>query len=112
MSLSDEYLLSTDSTFQTRIRAAMFETALAVAFESPNTANHQVRLAFAVICVNSPDTIKAQLSGTVATDANVIADATVGGTVTITSLNLVTQAALVTDAHIRSAIIGQWGLLT
>jgi len=111
MSLADESLLATDATFQSRVRAAMLETALAVAFESPTTANHQNRLGYAVVCMNNPDGQKLFLAGTVATDASVISDATVVGTVVLILSNLAAQAALVTDAHIRTAVNGSWSVL-
>jgi hypothetical protein len=109
MSLADEALLATDLTFQSRVRAAMLETCLAVAFESAATTNHQIRVFLAGICINDQPGWAMKFAGLVATDANVISDATVVGTVPLTALNLDTQAALVTDAHIKSAVTGQWG---
>jgi hypothetical protein len=58
--------------------------------------------------VNAPDAYKVLFANTVATDANVSGDATVAGTVPLTTGNVATQAALVTDAHIDNAISSQF----
>ncbi len=107
-SLNDQFLLSSDPGFQGRVRTAMLVQATNVMFEAFTVAFHRERQTFAVQVLNSPDTYKELFANTVANDANIIADATVGGTVVLTPSNLVAQAALVTDAHIQSAATGQW----
>jgi len=107
-SLSDMNFLSTDTGFQNRIRAQMLVTAVAVMFEAWTVAFHRERQTFAVQVINSPDSYKLIFANTVATDANVISDATVAGTVLLTAGNTAAQAALVTDAHISTAVTGQW----
>ncbi len=104
MSLSDESLLATDPTFISRVRAAMLETALAVSFEAGTTALHGSRFDIAVAVINNPETYKLAFASLAATDANVISDATAAGTVALTTGNLATQAALVTDAHIKATV--------
>jgi len=58
--------------------------------------------------MNAPDTFKILFAMNVANDASVIADATVNGTVVLTTGNVATQAALVTDAHMDTAISGEF----
>src|SRR5215831_12228602 len=105
---SDKNLLSTDAGFQSRVRASMISNSLAVTTESFSTAFHRERQTYAVQVLNAPDTYKPLFANTVATDTAVINDATQNGTVTLASSNLATQAALVTDAHIDSAISSQY----
>jgi hypothetical protein len=113
-SRSDMYLLSQDPTFQNRVQASMLAAAIAIANEGYAVIFHAARASFAVGVLISPRGVSGGLNytilftNTVATDANVIADATVGGTVALTTNNAVTQAALVTDAHIDAAVSAQW----
>jgi hypothetical protein len=58
--------------------------------------------------LQQPDSYKTMFSMSVATDLNCINDATASGTVTLTAGNTAAQAALVTDAHIDTAISGQY----
>lgn len=108
-SYSDKNQLSNDATFQGRVRQAMLTACVAIASESPTTVPfHRERSAFAVLCMNSPTTFELLFAFTVANDANVIADATAGGTVVLTQANVAAQAALVTDAHIDAAVSSQF----
>lgn len=107
-SRSDMYLLSQDATFQNRVRAAMISASVAIKNEAITVSFHRERETYCVGILNSPDTYKALFAGTVATDSLVIADATAAGTVVLTGGNAATQAALVTDAHIDSAISSQF----
>src|SRR6266567_258280 len=106
--LNDETVLAGDSGFQGRCRAAMIEQAIAVGFESSTNADHVVRLEFAIEALVNPETAKLKVANATATDASVIADATVLGTVPLTGANVAAQALLVTDAHIRSSVTGSW----
>jgi hypothetical protein len=111
MALADEALLATDPTFQSRVRAAMVEQAAAVGFEANSVTNHSNRLSYAVMAIENLAVQAGIIANLVATDANCISDATAVGTVTLTTVNLAAQAALVTDAHIRAAVTGGWAFI-
>ena len=102
---SDQQLLAADLTFQSRVRQALLKGCVAIKAEDPTaTPFHREREAFAVSVANNPDAYKVLMSQSIASNTSVIGDATVGGTVPITSGNAAAQAVLVTDAHIDSAI--------
>lgn len=110
-SRNDSYQLSIDATFQNRVQAALIAASVSIANEGWSIAFHRERSNF-VSQVLSSKTIQADtvtlFSNSVATDTTVIADATQGGTVALTAGNRAAQAALVTDAHIDSAIASQF----
>lgn len=111
VSHSDQYLLGTDPTFQTRVQASLASACIAISNEGWGVVFHRERSNFVNDILQNPFTPKnyiALFSGTVATDASVISDATAAGTVAITTANLAARAALVTDAHIDSAISSQF----
>lgn len=102
---NDQQLLAADTTFQARVRQALLKGCVAIKAEDPNaTPFHREREAFVVGVANSPDNYKVLLAQSIASNANVIGDATVAGTVPLTSGNVAAQAVLVTDAHIDAAI--------
>lgn len=114
MALADQALLATDATFQGRVRASLAAACEAISTEATTTAYHYKRIQFVAQVL---PTLPPGSSGlnwtlvfatTVATDANVISDATAAGTVTLTAGNVATQAALVTDAHINAAVSSQF----
>jgi hypothetical protein len=107
-SRSDMNMLSTDTTFQGRVRASLIAASVAITNEGWAVAFHRERATYAVQILNSPDTYKLLFADSAATDASVISDATQAGTVVLTSGNVATQAALVTDAHIDNAISSQF----
>jgi len=107
-SLSDMNILSTDVGFQGRVRASLVTDAVAVTTEAWTVPFHRERQTYAVQVLNAPDTYKLLFANSVATDASVIGDATQGGTVVLTTGNVATQAALVTDGHITAAISAQF----
>lgn len=108
-SYNDKQFLSLDPTFQNRVRQSMIAACVAIASESPVTvAFHRERATFGVACMNAPDVYKSLFAVSVANDASVIADATAAGTVALTSANAAAQAALVTDAHLDTAIATQY----
>ena len=103
----DQANLALDPTFQKRVQSAMVTGALTIQAESSTVANHYRRVSLSVLILNNPATYSALFVQSVATDASVISDATANSTVAITSGNAATQAALVTDAHILSALNNQ-----
>ena len=113
-SFSDSYQLAQDPTFQGRVGAALLTYCQVVGTEGWAVAFHRERAQFAVNIFNatlnaqSVNPYQIQFAHSVAADANVLADATVGGTIAITSVLAATQAALVTDVHISNAIAAQF----
>lgn len=104
-SFNDMAVLAADTTFQNRVKAAMITGAVVVSAENKSTvAFHRERETYAVQVMNSPDTYKVLFANAIATDATVLADATQAGTVALTTGNVATQQALVTDAHITTAL--------
>lgn len=111
---SDSFQLSQDPTFQGRVGASLYSACVSIANEGWTIAFHRERYNFVVQILTA--TLNAQglnpwsfiFTNTVATDANVLSDATQAGTVVLTTSNRAAQAALVTDAHIDSAISSQF----
>jgi hypothetical protein len=101
---NDQQLLAADGTFQNRVRQALLMACNSIKNEAVTTAFHREREAFLVGVSNGGDNYKAIVSQSVVTNASIIGDATVGGTVPLTVGNVATQAALVTDVHIDTAI--------
>jgi hypothetical protein len=108
VSYNDKYQLSQDATFQNRVRTSLVAACISIYNEGWGVAFHRERQTFATAVMNAPDAFKALVANGVATDTNVINDATATGTVALTAGNVATQAALVTDAHIDAAISGQF----
>jgi hypothetical protein len=105
-SLNDQAILSSDSLFINRVRQAFVAASIAITNESitPSTLPlHQKRANYASAVVSNPTLYAPQWAIAVATDANVIADATAAGSVVLTTGNVAAQQALVTDAHINTA---------
>ena len=111
VSHNDRYLLGTDSKFQNRCQASLLTTAIAIQSEAPTAAYHRERDIYVAAIMSTialfNDAVQRH-SFACATDANVIGDATQGGTVTLTSANVDNQQALVTDAHIDAAMSAQF----
>lgn len=110
-SRNDSYLLGTNTTFLGRVQASMVAAAVAIASEGISVVNHQARVSLVHQILASPTAetnYATMFSLTVATDANVLADATASGTVALTAGNVATQQLSVTDAHIDSAVSGQF----
>ena len=108
VSYSDKKFLAGDTTFQDRVRQSLIAACVSIKNEAVTTAFHRERETFLVAVINQPDTYKVLFAQSVANDASVISDATAAGTVALTSGNVATQAALVTDAHIDTAIASQF----
>lgn len=111
MALNDENQLSQDPTFQGRVEAALLAACVAIGTEAWTVPFHRERARFAeqiLSATGGQSTYVTLFANSVATDANVISDATQAGTVSVTASNRATQAALVTDAHINAAVSGQF----
>jgi hypothetical protein len=103
-SYSDQQFLAADLTFQNRVRQSLITACIAIKSEAVTVAFHRERETFLVAVTNQPDLFKVIVAQAAATSASVISDATQAGTVVLTSNNAAAQAALVTDAHIDTAI--------
>lgn len=95
--------LANDPVFQGRIGAALIQTCVSISNEAWSQ-NHSARKDYVRQILNNPTVFKPFFYLPVSVDTSVIADATVGGTVVVTSATAAAQAALVTDAHISAAI--------
>jgi hypothetical protein len=100
---NDQQLLAGDATFQSRVRQSMINACVGFANAQSGTYWRE-RQTYAVGVMGAPDSYKVIFSQMVAANSAVIGDATVGGTVPLTSGNVATQAALVTDGHIDATI--------
>lgn len=107
-SRADSAVLLTDATFQNRIKESLEAACQAISTEGFSVAFHRERQRFIAQVVAAPDTFKTLFATLAATDTNVLADATQGGTVALTTGNVAAQAALVTDAHLDAAISGEF----
>ena len=105
---NDQAILAADQLFINRVREALVATCVAVTTEATTTAYHYKRVAFATAVLNNPVSYATLFAYTVATDANVISDATAAGTVALTTGNVDAQQVNCTDAHINNAISGQF----
>lgn len=103
-SYSDQQFLAGDATFQNRVRQSLITACQSIKSEAVTVAFHRERETFLVAVTNQPDLYKLIFAQAAATNASVIADATQAGTVVLTGANVAAQAALVTDAHIDTAI--------
>ena len=100
---SDQQLLAGEPTFVNRVRQSMINACVGIANDK-SAAYWRERQAFAVGCMNAPDTYKTIFAQMTASNSAVISDATVAGATPLTSGNVAAQAALVTDAHIDTVI--------
>lgn len=111
-SRSDEYQLSQSPAFQNRVQASLIAACVAIGTEGWTVLFHRERSTFAANILSANGTTQTSFvqlfANAAATDPNLIADATTGGTIVLTSTNRDAQGALVTDAHIDAAISGQF----
>ena len=108
-SLSDSSILGTNVKFMARVQAALVAACGAIATESTATASHPYRLQLVHAVLARPTAMQdyaTLFAWMVSTDALVLADATQAGTVVLSSGNADAQQALVTDAHIQTAVSG------
>jgi hypothetical protein len=111
MSLNDSAVLSVNVMFQNRVQMAMIAACIAIASELTSVLWHEHRVELVHAILSSPTSVNnytTMFSQTAATDSTVLGDATVGGTVALTTANAATQQALITDAHINAAVSGQF----
>lgn len=101
---NDKDMLTTDVQFQKRVRQSLIQQAGNIMTEAVTTSFHRERSRYAAAVLNAPLNYLTIFVGVVANDPTVISDATAAGTVVLTSGNVAAQAALVTDAHIDTAI--------
>lgn len=108
---SDSYILSQCIPFQNRVQAALLTYCTVVATEGWTVPFHRERANFVTQVLgntSTPNPYVALFSYSSATDATVLSDATQAGTVTLTTGNVATQQALVTDTHIDNAVASQF----
>lgn len=93
---NQQYLLSQDTTFRTQVEVAMIQTSIAVASESPATAGHATRAAFAVNVLQNPDKWAPVISIIIASQNN-------------NAMTPLTIPSTVSDTLISTAMNAQWG---
>jgi hypothetical protein len=107
-SFNDMAVLSGDTTFKTRVLAALIQASANVGAEQTSSslpaAIHLARKNYAAQVLGNPSSFQMNFVYVACVDSNVIAAATQNGTVALTAGNVATQAALVTDAIITTAI--------
>lgn len=104
---NDKYQLAQEPTFQNRIQASLVAACVSISNEGWGVPFHRERATFAaqvLLSPTSPTNYVQLFANAAANDASVIGDATAAGTVALTAGNRATQQALVTDAHIDTAI--------
>ena len=104
----DMAVLATDPTFLSRVQSAMLTYCGVVASEGWTVAFHRERQTFGAAVVNSPSVYAPLFCNIVASNLICANEATVNGTVALTSGNVATQAALVLDTDISNAIASQF----
>ncbi|SRR6266567_2272116 len=104
-SYSDMSFLAADNSFIARVGSALWQQCVNISSETWS-ATHAQRKLYVSQILNNPVFYKPLFVNIVSVDTTVIADATVNGTVVLTSGNAAAQGALVTDAHIGNAISG------
>lgn len=110
-SRNDSAVLGANTTFVARVQASLLSAVINISSEGNAIANHSFRLALVHQILSSPSNLAAfatMFALSVATDSNVLADATAAGTVALTTSNILTQQALSTDAHIDTAVSSQF----
>ena len=113
---NDSYQISQSPLYQNRVQAALLLYLASVESENGaanpwNAPWHRERTNFVNLILSSPTSLSNIVNlfaATSSTDANVLNDATAGGTVPITAGNRDTQQALITDTHIDNAISSQF----
>lgn len=108
---SDQAFLAAEPAFQARVGAALLQACVNIYNEGWAVPFHRERSRFAAQVIGNTSAAinyRAMFAATVAVDPTVIADATSGGTVTLDVNNAAAKQALVTDAHIDSAIASQF----
>lgn len=107
-SYSDSFQLSINGSFQNRVQESLVHACINVGTEAWTVPFHRERATFAAQVLNAPAGFVPFFANAIATDATVLADATSGGTIALTSTNSSTAQAAITDAHIDNAITAMW----
>jgi len=110
-SLNDSAVLGANTSFIARIQASLAAACVAIFAEGIGVNNHRDRVSLVHQVLSTPGNLlnwATCFAVSVATDTNVLSDATQAGTVPLTTSNVLAQQALVTDAHINSAVSGQF----
>lgn len=107
--LTDMGILTTDTTFQSRVAMSMFvfcwSTVPGEAITSTSLAQHNSRKNLAAAILNNPAQYKSLFVNVVAANQTVANDATAGGTlVGMSPTSLATAAAACTDGDINNAV--------
>jgi hypothetical protein len=108
---NDSAILSKDSLFIARVLQSLVAAAGNIQTEAITTNTqslHNKRAAFCVAILNNPTAYAQLFAYTVATDSNVLSNATVAGTVALTAGNVDAQQALISDTNIDNAVSGQF----
>jgi hypothetical protein len=111
MAFTDTFILSTQSTFVGRVQAALVTACGNIANEGLAVPNHPARVQLVHQILANPSNLAnytTLFAVTVAADTTVISDATQAGTVPLTTGNVQTQQALITDAHISNAVSAEF----
>ena len=112
--LNDQQLLSSDTTFQARARESFIGFCVSTVLPASLTSTpfQREREHFCSQVLASPDSYKIILAELAATNALVVGDATVSGTVSLaTATSTANQAALVTDVHLNNALSAAFNIL-
>lgn len=107
--LTDMSILTTDTTFQNRVVAALtmycWNTVQNESIVASSLAVHMARKNYAAQVLNNPNNYKTQFVNLVAANQTVANDATASGTlVGMGTAQVATAAALCTDTDINNAV--------
>lgn len=105
VSHNDKTILGANALFMNRVRAALVIYANGTVIgEAKTTAYNNRRYPFALSILSNPDSFKQRFAYVVATATNVINDATSSGSTALTTGNVDSQQASVTDGHMDTAV--------
>lgn len=105
-SLNDNSVLGANTVFIGRVQSSLLAACVAI-FNEANNNRHVFRVALVHQVMANPTSVlnwATTFAMAVSTDTSVISDATQAGTVVLSGANVLAQQALVTDAHISTAI--------
>lgn len=110
--LNDQQVLSSDPTFQNRVRESLVNYCANVVSTETITGLtgtmpfhlHQLRAVYCAQVLAAPDNFKGIFADAASANSTVIGDATQAGTVPLTSTNVAAQATKVLDADLNNAV--------
>ena len=110
--LNDQQVLSSDPTFQNRVRESLINYCANVVSTETITGLtgtmpvhlHQLRVTYCALVLATPDSYKTIFADAAAANSTVIGDATQAGTVPLTSTNVAAQATKVLDTDLNNAV--------